>query len=445
MKDENTKNIYFYTLGCKVNQYETEAMMEIFCNAGYTVVDGPEDAQVIVVNSCTVTANSDQKTRQAVRRFKRGNSDAVVALVGCMPQASPEKACKLLEADIITGNTDHKKLLNLVERKLKSRRENDNADSDPIWEIDEHEKGELFENVSITNFEGRTRAFIKIQDGCNRYCSYCIIPTSRGRSRSRSLESLSEELDKIYKAGYKEVVLVGINFCCYGLDIGKTFVDAIELACSKGFDRVRIGSLEYDNISDEAIARLSRLPNFCPQFHMSLQSGSNTTLKRMHRHYTAEEYEALCNKLRAAFKDTTITTDIIAGFPMETEEEFQESIDFAKKIGFEKIHAFPYSLRPGTKAAEMKPQVPGNIKSERNHRMIEVANELRKDFFERQIGKTVNVLCEQFDKKAGTESGYTENYTPVYFESEKSLAGEIVRVKITGINMEKDSCVGEIC
>ena len=441
-------NVYFYTLGCKVNQYETEAMMELFRSAGYAVVNGPHDADVIIVNSCTVTANSDQKTRQAVRRFKRGNRNAIVVLTGCMPQAAPEKACELLEADIITGNTDHQKLLKLVEQKIKIRKSSESVESleddSPIWAIDPHENKEEFEELSITHFEGRTRAFIKIQDGCNRYCSYCIIPTSRGRSRSRSLESIGRELDKIRANGYKEIVLVGINFCCYGLDIGKDFVDAIELACSKGFDRVRIGSLEYDNISDEAIARLSKLPNFCPQFHMSLQSGSDETLKRMHRHYTTEEYETLCNKLRAAFKDTTITTDIIAGFPMETEEEFEESIAFARKIGFEKIHAFPYSIRPGTRAAEMKPQVPGNIKSERNHRMIKVAEEIRQSFFEKQIGKQVKILCEQYDKDLGLESGYTENYTPVYFKSPSSLEGEIVDVKITGIDMKKDSCVGEL-
>ncbi len=415
------KNLYLYTLGCKVNQYETEALAELFIGAGYSIVESPAKAQVIVVNSCTVTANSDQKTRQAVRRFKRNNPDALVVLCGCMPQAYPNKAAELIEADIITGNKDHKLILEYVEKKLPS----DNQ----IVDIPEHKKGDAFEEFEVENFGGRTRAFIKIQDGCDRFCSYCIIPTSRGRSRSRSLENLSVELDKIKDAGYREVVLVGINFCCYGLDIGKTFVDPIELACSKGFDRVRIGSLEYDNISDEAIERLSKLPNFCPQFHMSLQSGCDKTLRDMNRHYTSEEYLALCNKLRAAFSDATITTDLMVGFAGETDEDFEKSLAFARKVGFEKIHVFPYSERPGTRALSIEPKVAPAVKDERAHRAIALASELRAKFLSSQIGRTVNVLCETYED--GFVQGYTENYTPVKFKSDAPINNEIVQVKIT--------------
>ncbi len=424
------KNLYLYTLGCKVNQYETEALAELFIGAGYSIVDDPAKAQVIIVNSCTVTANSDQKTRQAVRRFKRNNPDALVVLCGCMPQAYPEKATELVEADIITGNKDHKLILNYVEKKVSDAQ---------IVDIPEHKKGDVFEEFEVENFGGRTRAFIKIQDGCDRFCSYCIIPTSRGRSRSRSLENLSVELDKIKDAGYREVVLVGINFCCYGLDIGKTFVDPIELACSKGFDRVRIGSLEYDNISDEAIERLSKLQNFCPQFHMSLQSGCDKTLHDMNRHYTSDEYLALCNKLRAAFFDATITTDLMVGFAGETDEDFEESLAFARKVGFEKIHVFPYSERPGTRALSIEPKVAPAVKDERAHRAIALASELRAEFLSSQIGRVVNVLCETYED--GLVQGYTENYTPVKFKSDKALNNEIVSVKI--IEAMDDSVLGE--
>ena len=424
------KNLYLYTLGCKVNQYETEALAELFIGAGYSIVDDPAKAQVIIVNSCTVTANSDQKTRQAVRRFKRNNPDALVVLCGCMPQAYPEKATELVEADIITGNKDHKLILNYVEKKVSDAQ---------IVDIPEHKKGDVFEEFEVENFGGRTRAFIKIQDGCDRFCSYCIIPTSRGRSRSRSLENLSVELDKIKDAGYREVVLVGINFCCYGLDIGKTFVDPIELACSKGFDRVRIGSLEYDNISDEAIERLSKLQNFCPQFHMSLQSGCDKTLHDMNRHYTSDEYLALCNKLRTAFSDATITTDLMVGFAGEADEDFEKSLAFARKVGFEKIHVFPYSERPGTRALSIEPKVAPTVKDERAHRAIALASELRAEFLSSQIGRVVNVLCETYED--GLVQGYTENYTPVKFKSDKALNNEIVSVKI--IEAMDDSVLGE--
>ena len=423
-------NIYFYTLGCKVNQYETEAMGELFKSKGYVIVNDPKLANVIIVNSCTVTASSDQKTRQAVRRFKRNNQDAIVVLCGCMPQAFPEKSAELFEADIITGNKNHKMILDLVEKNLSTKAQ--------IIHIPEHENDEPFEEFEVDNFEGRTRAFIKIQDGCNRFCSYCIIPYSRGRSRSRSLENLSVELDKIKAAGYKEVVLVGINFCCYGLDIGKTFVDPIELACEKGFDRVRIGSLEFDNISDEAIERLKKLKNFCPQFHISLQSGCDKTLKAMNRHYTSAEYLELCNKLRAAWPDATITTDLMVGFSGETDEDFETSLEFAKTVGFEKIHVFPYSVRPGTNAAKLKDQVDPAVKNSRAAKAIEVADKLRQDFLKAQIGSTVTVLCETYKK--GVVSGYTKNYTPVKFESDIDLNNTLVNVKIT--DTYEDCCIG---
>lgn len=440
--------IHFYTLGCKVNQYETEAMTELFTKAGYVAVSDPAEADVIVINSCTVTANSDQKTRQAVRRFKRNNPNSCVLLTGCMPQAFPEDAKKLTEADIITGNTDRRQILELVEKYFENRTK---SDCNQIFSIGTHSTGETFEDLSIDRFGGRTRAIIKIQDGCDRYCSYCIIPTARGRSRSRSLESLSAELDKIKSADFKEVVLVGINFCCYGLDIGNTFVDAIELACNKGFKRVRIGSLEFDNITDEAVSKLANHSNFCPQFHISLQSGSDATLKRMNRHYTSAEYAELCEKLRKKFKNATITTDLMVGFPLETEEEFNESMAFVKKCGFEKVHVFPYSPRVGTKAAEL-PQIDGNEKNRRTQVALSLASELRENFLKSQVGKTVNVLAETYNIETDRLFGYTKNYTPVSFKISSdaytsivsALSNKVLSVRITDIDMENDCCIGEM-
>ena len=431
-------NIFFHYLGCKVNQYDTEAMTEQFRNAGWSVAAEPEDAQVIVVSSCTVTAESDRKTRQMVRHFRRVSPGAVIVLTGCMPQAYPDKAEQLTDADIVADNRAAEKVLRLTEQYLRDHA-GGRAAEDRVLDVTPHDRRlEFFEETPIETFTGRTRAFIKVQDGCNRFCSFCIIPTARGRSRSRSLESIEAELKSIKAAGYREVVLVGINFCCYGLDNGLSFTDPIELACSMGFDRVRIGSLEFDNITDGAIARLAALPNFCPQFHMSLQSGCDVTLKRMNRHYTCAEYAALCQKLRQAFPDAAITTDIMTGFPLETEEEFQETLDFARTIGFEKIHVFPYSPREGTRAAELTPQVPKAVKTERCRRMIAAGNEIRDAFLHRQIGRTVRVLCETYEN--GVVEGYTENYTPVRFRSDRSYHNEIVSVNIVAV--EDDACVG---
>lgn len=429
--------VYFYSLGCKVNQYDSEAMGEMFLKEGYSITEKPEEADIIIINSCSVTAVADQKSRQMARRFKRDYPNAITVLTGCMPQAYPEQAETVTEVDIITGNRERKMIPELV-RKAKDKKVAKSGE--PLIYLPHHEQKDIFEETSIETFEGRTRAFIKVQDGCNRYCSYCIIPTSRGFSRSRSLESIDKELSAIKNAGFKEVVLVGINFCCYGLDNCSDFTEPIRLACEHGFERVRIGSLEYDNITPEAIEKLAQFKNFCPQFHMSLQSGSNNVLKGMRRHYTTEEYKKTCDYLRKAFKDTSITTDIMVGFPGETEEDHKASLSFAKEIGFEKIHVFPYSSRPGTLAAKMENHVPNKIKTERAKEMRDLAAEIRRNYLENLIGKTVNVLCETFDGKR--VFGYTENYTPVYANSNKSLQNEIIKVKIN--KCDNESCYGEI-
>ncbi len=432
--------VYLHSLGCKVNKYDTEALAERFRRAGFTLTDTAEGADIYVINSCTVTAVADQKSRQAIRKFRRMSPDACVILSGCMVQAYPNKAAALDEADIVAGVRDQEKIIEYVNEFFAEKA----AEKVPekVLDVVEHDRDEAFQNVPIEEFLGRTRAFIKVQDGCNRRCSYCIIPTARGRSRSRTLEDLEAELTTIKNAGYREVVLVGINFCCYGPDIGKHFTDPIELACNMGFDRVRIGSLEFDNINPESIEKLASFPNFCPQFHISLQSGSDNTLRRMYRNYDTKAYRELCNTLRNTFEDCTITTDIMVGFPFESEEDFEDSMNFAKEIGFEKIHVFPYSPRTGTPAAEMQPQISKAVKKDRCHRMIEVGDEMRLAFLEKQVGREVEVLCETFEN--GVVTGYTKNYTPVRIPSEQDLHNELVTVRITGVEKEQDACVGTL-
>ncbi|NCC87571.1 MAG: tRNA (N(6)-L-threonylcarbamoyladenosine(37)-C(2))-methylthiotransferase MtaB [Clostridia bacterium] len=424
-------NVYFYTLGCKVNQYETQAMSEKLKEAGYSICTDSKEADICVVNSCTVTSSSDQKTRQAVRRLKRNNPNAIVVLTGCMPQAYPQQSIDLFSADIVLGNRNNDKLLNLLDEYSKNH--------ERVVSIIEHQSGDKFDKLSISSFDERTRAFVKIQDGCNNFCSYCIIPTSRGRSRSKPLEDLRAEFKQLAEHGYKEVVLVGINLSCYGMDNGLSICDAVELACSfDSFKRVRLGSLEPNHITDEVIERLSGLNKFCPSFHISLQSGCDATLKRMNRHYTSEEYYELCQKLRSSFYETTITTDIMVGFALETDEDFEESIKFAKKVEFEKIHVFPYSMRKGTKAADITSQITKTVKSERCQKMIETGEEIRKTFFKSQIGKTVEVLCETHSD--GFVYGYTKNYTPVKAAYANDLHGQFMNVKITGFDDEH--CIG---
>lgn len=425
--------VKFYTLGCKVNQYESQAMAEQLTKRGYEVVTGKEIADIFVVNSCTVTAAADQKTRQAVRRFKRNNPDSVVVLTGCVPQAYPEKAKELIEADIVIGNKNNQELFSVLEEHFtKGCR---------VFEVSEHKKGDAFCGDTITYFEERTRAYVKIQDGCNRFCSYCVIPYGRGRVRSKPLEQIRSEITALAKKGYKEVVLVGINLSSYGQDNGRTFPDAVKAANDvEGILRVRLGSLEPDHLTDEVIEKLSECEKLCPQFHISLQSGCDKTLKAMNRHYTAEEYRHLCRKLRETFTDCTLTTDIMVGFAGETEDDFTQSLHFMEEIGFEKVHVFPYSVRKGTRAEKLPHHLEKKVKEERAKIMAERAEEIRRDFFSQQVGKTFSVIFE-----AKTEDGYltghTANYIPVKAKLPIELQGEMVDIVITEVD-EGDFCLG---
>jgi threonylcarbamoyladenosine tRNA methylthiotransferase MtaB len=348
-----------------------------------------------------------------------------------MPQAFPEDVEALKEADIVLGNKNNIRLPELIERFFSCAQR--------VIEIENHATGDKFVGDRITGFGGRTRASVKIEDGCNRFCSYCIIPYSRGRVRSKPIDELESELRTLSDAGFAEIVLVGINLSSYGSDIGLSICDAVELAAGMNFERIRLGSLEPDHITDEVIERLAKIDKFCPQFHISLQSGCDNTLKAMNRHYTSAEYRELCTKLRSAFEDTTITTDIMVGFPTESEEDFADNVSFAKEIGFEKVHVFPYSPREGTRAAKM-PQIEKSIKENRSHIMIEETEKVRQAYLNSQIGRTVEVLLETRHGDGFTE-GYTKNYTPVKVRGEHPC-GKIITAKITAV--DGDFCVAEI-
>ena len=422
----------FFTLGCKVNQYESQAMAQNLESHGFAVVDHTEEADVYVINSCTVTAESDRKTRQTVRRFKKQHPDSIVVLTGCMPQANPEAGNELSEADIVMGNKSNRFIHDYIMQYING--------SGRIFAVDAHKTGDAFAGDTISSFRERTRASVKIEDGCNRFCSYCIIPYARGRVRSKPIDELKEELASLEKNGFSEIVLVGINLSAYGMGLDYNIVDAVKLAASfDGIKRVRLGSLEPDHITDEIIAGLAEIPEFCPQFHISLQSGCDSTLKRMNRHYTSGEYFELCRKLRAAFEDTTITTDIMVGFAGETAEDFIDSLEFAKNVGFEKVHVFPYSIRPGTPAVKMPDQIEKCEKERRAAVMSEACEEIRQAFLRKQIGKTLEVLIEEYHD--GFAQGYTKNYTPVKIASDCDIHG-IIKTEITAV--DGDFCIGKI-
>ncbi len=421
----------FYTLGCKVNQYESQAMAQNLERHGFIITDHSDDADVYIINSCTVTAESDRKTRQAVRRFKKQHPESIVVLTGCMTQAFPEYGEKLDEADIVIGNKSNRFLHDYIMQFING--------SGRIFAVDIHKTGDEFAGDTITSFRERTRANVKIEDGCNRFCSYCIIPYARGRVRSKPLEELKNEIAELEKNGFSEIVLVGINLSAYGLGTDKNIVDAVRVAASfDGIKRVRLGSLEPDHITDEIIEELAKIPEFCPQFHISLQSGCDATLKRMNRHYDSGEYYLLCKKLRESFDETTITTDVMVGFPGETAEDFKASMDFVKKVGFEKVHVFPYSIRPGTPAARMPDQIEKCEKEKRAAAMTSAADEIRSEFLKNQIGKTLEVLVEEYHE--GFAQGYTANYTPVRIPCENEIHG-IIKTEITAV--DGDFCVGK--
>ncbi len=422
-----------FTLGCKVNQYESQAVAELLKKQGYGEVCDAETPDLVIVNSCSVTAESDRKTRQTVRKYRSKYPNAAIALMGCMTSAHPNTAEELPEADIVIGNKEHSKFIKLINEFLENKNR--------IVDIEKHEREENYSALSITDFSEHTRAFMKIEDGCDRFCTYCIIPYARGFVRSRDIESIKNEAEALSKNGYKEVVLVGINLSSYGKDNGLNLYDAVKAVAEvEGIKRVRLGSLEPDLMDDTLLNNLKTVDKFCPQFHLSLQSGCDKTLYRMNRHYDTAFYYDLVSRIRAIFENPAITTDIMVGFAGESEEEFEDSLEFVKKVGFSKSHIFAYSRRRGTVADKMADQIPNRVKAERSRRMIEQTAKSEHDFLLSQCGKTSSVLIETED--GGWLSGYTENYTPVKLKGSAALCGKIINVRL--IKVENGCVIGEV-
>lgn len=415
--------VSFYTLGCKVNQNETGALAQLFEQHGFTVVESGEAADVYVVNSCTVTNFGDQKSRKWLRRAKRENPGAVTVLTGCYPQAFPEEAAAIAEADVVTGSGNRRSILEDVMQVV-------NGERGKVVDIRPHQKGEAFEELPMDRFADHTRAFVKIEDGCGRQCAYCVIPRARGPVRSRSEQSILEELRRLADAGYREVVLTAISLLSYGRDTGTCLADLVERAAGvEGIERIRLGSLDPDLLTDRDIARLAAVDKLCPQFHLSLQSGCSKTLRAMRRPYTAEQYAAVADKLRAAFGagNVSLTTDVIVGFPGETEEDFVQSMAFVTEQKFLKVHVFPYSRREGTPAYDYPGQLPEHEKEARSRRMTDAVEAVRGRLARAMAGQQAEVLLET-PLSSTLFTGYTRQYLPVVVNAPGHQSGDILRV-----------------
>jgi len=409
------KKVSFHTLGCKVNAYETEAMQQRMEAAGYAVVPFGEAADVCVINTCTVTNIADRKSRQMLHRAKKANPEAVIVAVGCYVESGLKDCEKDDAIDIVVGNNRKAEIVDIVEKYIEEKNEakrkllKTNMSDMSAKSVD-------YEDMPITRVENHTRAYIKIQDGCNQFCTYCIIPYTRGRIRSRDKASVIDEVTRLAKEGYKEIVLTGIHLSSYGKDLnnGESLLTILQsLNAIEGVERIRLGSLEPRIITEEFLAAVSLLDKVCPHFHLSLQSGSESVLKRMNRHYTPDEYYEKCELIRKYYPDAALTTDIIAGFPQETDEEWKETVAFAKKVNFFEVHVFKYSARSGTKAAAMSGQVGENVKTERSNELIEAADEMSEAFRSRFIGRRAAVLFEEKVRLAdGMEYfiGHTKEY-----------------------------------
>ena len=417
--------IAFYTLGCKVNQYETQALEQLVTQRGHSLVPFEETADAYVINTCTVTAVSDKKSRQVIRRARKAAPDAVIAVCGCYPQTHPDDVEKL-GVDLISGTGDRTGFVDLLEREWSDRQ--------PITALDDAFSRRTFEPLPAGGLEGRTRAMLKMEDGCVNFCSYCIIPYARGRVRSLPLDGCVRQARELEAAGYREIVLTGIEISSWGQDLeGKPeLIEAIEAIC-QGLSpdtRVRLGSLEPRTITPDFCRRAAALPNLCPHFHLSMQSGCDTVLARMNRKYDSNRYYESVKFLHEVYDRPAITTDLIVGFPGETEEEFQQTLDFIQKCAFSAMHIFPYSKRPGTPAAKLPGQVRNAVKEERAHRAAQIARTMQDTYLDSWVGETVPVLFEE--EREGLWRGHTTRYCEVEVQSVQPLHNQLRQVQITG-------------
>ena len=431
------KKVALHNLGCKVNAYETEAMQEILEQNGYEIVPFEEKADAYIVNTCSVTNMADKKSRQMLHRAKKMNPEAVVIAAGCYVQSAGEELLKDTSVDILIGNNEKVNLPSILENWEKEH--------NPLH-VHDLTREHTYEELTLSHTAGHTRAFMKIQDGCNQFCTYCIIPYTRGRVRSRRLSDIVAEAGRLAENGYQEVVLTGIHLDSYGTDLEEheNLLTVIqEIAKIDGIKRIRLGSLEPRIMTEEFVAGLAAEEKLCPHFHLSLQSGCDATLKRMNRRYSAEEFRQCCERLRRHFDDPALTTDVIVGFPGETEEEFTATVEFLKDICFYETHVFKYSRRKGTKADRMPDQIPEQIKNQRSDVLLALTEKNSGEYRKKLLGRTVKVLLEEESTIGGTTylSGHTREYVKVAVAPETAAAGEIIDVKVTGLL--KDMVLGE--
>ncbi len=424
--------VALYTLGCRVNSYESEAMAEKFIKEGYEVVSFDEFSDVYVINTCTVTNMGDKKSRQMIGRARRHNPEAIIAVVGCYSQIASDEIAQIEGVDVVLGSRNKGDIVYWVNRARE--------ESKQVVEVKDVLKNNKFEQLAINEYQDKTRAFLKIQDGCNRFCSYCLIPFARGGVCSKEPEKILKEVKELSKNGFKEIILSGVHTASYGVDLEGNW-DLVkileEINKIEGIERIRIGSIDPTFFTEGVIERICNLEKMCPHFHLSLQSGCDATIRRMNRKYTAQEYKDVVENLRKYMKDVSITTDIIVGFPGESNVEFEATYEFLKGIKLSKMHIFKYSKRTGTKAAEMPFQVDGLIKEERSKKLIELNNALEVEFMEKFIGREMRVLYEEaISGKENTYVGYTENYIKVITESDENLEGKIVPTKLAAVKQE---------
>ena len=421
------KKAAIHTLGCRVNQYESEAIGEMMVKAGYELVPFSEFADCYIINTCTVTGMSDKKSRQIIRRAKHVNPEAVVVVTGCYAQTAPDEIQKIDGVNIIVGTNDRKKIPQLVE----------NAQNDSVCTVGNIMDVRDFEELDVETYFERTRAFLKIQDGCNQFCSYCIIPYARGRVRSRKKENIISEVKRLAENGYREFVLSGIHVVSYGIDLGDTNLLDIIKSIHKidGVERIRIGSVEPSIITDEFVSELAKIPEFCPHFHISLQSGCDKILKAMNRRYTANEYMKSVEAVRKNLDNPAISTDVMVGFSGETEGDFVKSCEFVEKVGFSKLHVFPYSVRRGTRAENFEGAVSPEEKDRRCAEMIKIGNRMTEKFLESQIGLCTDVLFER-PCGGGLYEGFTKNYVKVVKKSDTDISGKILNIHAVSVDGE---------
>ena len=416
------KKVAFYTLGCKVNQYETNGMIQEFLKSGYEVVDFEQKADIYVINTCTVTNMSDRKSRQMLRQAKKNNKNSLVVACGCYVQVAKEEVEKIPEIDLVLGTNEKTDIVRLVEEKINEKK---------TTQIDDVMQNRNYGDFGSVTYTEKTRAVIKVQDGCDRFCTYCIIPYARGRVRSRNPKSVIEEITEIAKKGIKEVVITGIHVASYGKDFSENYhlIDLLEdINKIDGIERIRLGSIEPLLITDEFLERLQKVNKICHHFHLSLQSGCQKTLERMNRRYTIEEFKSIVHKLRKAYSDVILTTDIIVGFPGETEEEFSETYEFLKEIKFYKMHIFKYSPRKGTKAEKMENQISGEIKEKRSNTLLELSDINEKEYLNDMVGSVTEVLFEERDGEY--MKGHTQNYIEVRCKTKDNLENNIAKIHI---------------